>query len=62
MIYWNYNVLSADFFLDFKSTGIIHVFFDSGGFVGMVLSTETKSWPFLSFDLEIERLSMPRQF
>ena len=43
MIYWNYNVLSADFFLDFKSTGIIHVFFDSGGFVGMVLSTETKS-------------------
>ena len=44
MIHWNHNVLSADFFfLDFKSTEIIQVFFDSGGFVGMVLSTETKS-------------------
>ena len=37
-------------------------FFDSGGFVGMSISTETKSWLFLSFDLEIERLSMPGQF
>jgi len=62
MIYWNYNVLSADFFLDFESTKIIHVFFDSGGFVGMSVSTETKGWLFLSFDLEIERLSMPGQF
>ena len=43
MIYWNHNVLSAEFFLDFKSTEIIHVFFfDSGGFVGMSVSTETK--------------------
>jgi len=28
----------------------------------MSISTETKSWLFLSFDLEIERLSMPGQF